>query len=36
VNTRFIAGRNGFSMAVRSYRRAELAFSAAGAGFTLR
>src|SRR5437762_2802927 len=36
VNRRVMAGRSGFSMAVRSYRRAELEFSAARVGFTFR
>src|SRR6266699_2854492 len=36
VNRRVMAGRSTFSMAVRSYRRAELEFSAAGVGFTFR
>src|SRR5215470_13291358 len=36
VNRRVMAGRSGFSMAVRSYRRAELEFSIAGVGFTFR
>src|ERR1700747_1934587 len=36
VNRRVMAGRSTFSMAVRSYRRAELEFSVAGVGFTFR
>src|SRR5947208_11457982 len=36
VNRRVMAGRSTFSMAVRSYRRAELEFSTAGVGFTFR
>src|SRR6266566_1686587 len=36
VNRRVMAGRSTFSMAVRSYRRAELEYSAAGVGFTFR
>src|SRR2546430_14143516 len=36
VNRRVMAGRSGVSMAVRSYRRAELEFSAARVGFTFR
>src|SRR5204863_7273826 len=36
VNRRVMAGRSTFSMAVRSYRRAELEFSSAGVGFTFR
>src|SRR6476660_5470284 len=36
VNRRVMAGRSEFSMAVRSYRRAELEFSAARVGFTFR
>src|SRR5438876_163855 len=36
VNRRVMAGRSTFSMAVRSYRRAELDFPGAGVGFTFR
>src|SRR5215472_10908027 len=36
VNRRVMAGRSTFSMAVRSYRRVELDFSAAGVGVTFR